>query len=66
MIGKLGPDEGKRCGAPPGEGQDLGGTAAGTDIEGTAPDELPPRPAEESRHADEPALGGMRKKPSPT
>ena len=43
-FGKLGSDEGKVTGPAPGDGSSsLGGSH---DVEGTAPDELPPRPGE--------------------
>jgi len=46
--GKLGADEGKRRGPEPGHGDsNLGGMVAGSsDMEGTPPDALPPRPGE--------------------
>jgi hypothetical protein len=45
-VGKLGSDEGKVTGPPPGQGaSSVGGmVAGGGDMEGTAPDELPPNP----------------------
>jgi hypothetical protein len=45
-IGKLGRDEGRCPGPEPGDGADLGHMP---DMEGTAPDELPPRSRDESR-----------------
>lgn len=56
LVGKLGRDEGKEQGPPPGDGADLGG---GTDMEGTAPDELPPRPGEKGHEPDRAAPGGV-------
>jgi hypothetical protein len=46
--GKLGEDEGRITGPPPGDGaSSIGGmVAGGTDMDGTPFDELPPRPGE--------------------
>jgi hypothetical protein len=44
-IGKLGSDEGRHTGPPDGDGSSsVGGMVAGDlDMEGTAPDEVPPK-----------------------
>jgi hypothetical protein len=57
--GKLGRDKGKVRSVKPGEGaSSVGGSVAGgSDMAGTSPDELPPRPAEQPESAGEDVSG---------
>jgi hypothetical protein len=59
LPGKLGRDEGKGRGPEPGDGSsDVGGmVAGGEDMEGTASDELPPRPGTAPPTAGRDVLG---------